>query len=99
MAKKFRPKRKKRFMECDICERTDRKEIIILKPNRFSKHGSQKERNAKRVCFQCAQKLFLDRIYNFGSIWREIFFKTLFAMDIKKSGFVAFKQKYMVIHE
>lgn len=101
MAKKFKPKRKglKGFMECDICERTDRKEIFALIPSRFSKRGTQKEKNAKRVCFQCAENLFLNKKYNFSTIWREIFFKALLGVDIKKSGYVAIKQKYMVIHE
>lgn len=101
MVRYFKPKKEslKGFMECDICERTDRKEIITLKPNRFSEKGTLKERNAKRVCFFCAQNLFLNRIYNFGNVWREIFFKALISANIKKAGYVALKQKYMVIHK
>jgi len=105
MAKKFKPKKEKRFMECDICERFDFQFIINLKEACFSSRGSQKERNARRVCFYCGLYLFKEKIYNFSYVWRETFFEQL-----KRVGFNTSRkgtpsanefrrEKYMVIHK
>lgn len=97
MAKKFVPKleRNKKFMECDICERYDCKDILVLKPNGFSKKATPLERNAKRVCWRCAENLFFKKKYNFSHIWRLIFFRNSFNSWTLETE----KEKYMVIHE
>ena len=83
------------FMQCDICERCDCKHILILNPKRFSEKNLKK---AKRVCWNCAGRLFLERKYNFCLFWREAFYDALVGR-IPGPSLESTKAKYMVIHE
>ena len=95
MAKKFKPKINKRFMECDICERYNLEFIINLKAKHFSQKGTVKERKARRVCFYCGFSLFKLKIYNFSFVLRETFLDRLDKLGSKDS----IREKYMVIHK
>ena len=99
MAKKFKPKKKKRFMECDLCERFNLQFIINLKPDCFSKNGTVKERKAHRVCFKCGFYLFKERIYNFSREMRETYYEYLEKIPSKESKREMHKETYLVIHK
>lgn len=102
MVKKFKPKLEKCFMECDICEGYNFRLIINLKEACFSSRGTQKERNARRVCFYCGFYLFRKGIYNFSLTWRETFFDSLKrsgSLDKRANSYAFNREKYMVIHK
>ena len=82
---------KELIMRCDICYLSHFNEVFILKPEKFSRFATKKEAKARRVCWGCASWLFKNMKYNFGTSWRNLFFKQ--RRLIEKN-----RDKYMVIH-
>lgn len=85
-------------MKCDICYLSHFNAVLVLKPNKFSKYASKKEAKARRVCWGCAQWLFKNGLYNFGTNWRNLFFYQMGISKTNRKKYKEKREKYMVIH-
>lgn len=97
--KKEREKELKELqMKCDICYLQDFNSVLILRENRFVKGLPKHIAKAHRVCWRCAQWLFKNRYYNFGTSWREIFFYQMGISKTNRKKYKEKREKYVVIH-
>lgn len=83
------------LMKCDICHLSHFNEVFILRKERFVNKGKGNwkvnPKKTNRVCWGCAQWLFRNRLYDFGTYWKNLFFYQLHVKDKNR-------EKYMVIH-
>ena len=73
MNRAIEAKKRKSKMDCDLCNGSDLREVFTLRSERFSKFATKNEKEARRVCWGCAKRLFFQKRYNFGFYWRNLF--------------------------